>query len=49
MDIKTTGIRGNHHWKRYATRALVAYNALMASAMTLMLTIGMDPMQWHWK
>ena len=45
MDIKTTGTRNSHHWKRYAWRALMAYNAVMSLAL---VAIVVDPASSHW-
>jgi len=29
MNILTTLVRGNHHWKRHASRAVMAYNTVL--------------------
>ena len=46
MDIKTTSVRGNHHWKRYALRAVMAYNTFMG----VILAAGViEPLMNHWR
>ncbi len=45
MDIKTTSIRGSHHWKRHALRALTAYNTLMSMAAAAVIV----EFSLHWK
>ncbi len=45
MDIKTTSVRGTHHWKRHALRALTAYNTFMSVA----VAAGIVELTLHWK
>jgi len=45
MDIKTTSVRNTHHWKRYALRALTAYNTLMSMAVAGVIV----EFTLHWK
>ncbi len=46
MNILTTAIRNNHHWKRHALRAVMAYNTVMG----VIVAAGViDPLMNHWR
>jgi len=46
MNILTTLVRNNHHWKRHASRAVMAYNTVMC----LVLAVGIvEPLCNNWR